>query len=554
MADDDKSKLQIFRERLAGSAGRVAANPVAGAMASNMAFSNYGPLGDMALKLGQSQLPASAHGPKAAPAPVVDIPANLEPRQVTAPFPFAAGGGDTTPAVAPLPAPGIPQRGGGVGGGVNPFAGLRAQLNDARTEVMSGMDQDAELQRDMGDAKATKMAKMADLQQQQAADMVIDARAQQQADYDAQQKHKAFIERNEQLANEIGEQKIDPNRVMRNKDSAEKVTFVLGAVLGGALRGLDGGRNDTLDRLDKEIDRDISVQQDAINNKKASLAARQSLFGQMLQETGDSRVAAMQTRNLMYEAMKQDLMANAERLGIPEVKVNAEIGVRAIQARQDALREQLAATQLQSAQQQAAAAASARASAEKEAWARSMQMAELGLKKDAQAIELAKLNKGDKDEVGKEVASLGKDLADPKLAAGRAPIEALKAQLAQTPEGEGLAGIGSWAEAKRGLASVATFGLAGDKLAFNDQEKINRGNWEKLKLAYQSQITGSGASNEERKMISAAFEGAKTPAEQRAAIATADALFKQQEERRLAGASPEAVAIFKQRLAAQGKK
>lgn len=540
---DERSKLDEFKARIAGSVGRVAANPMIQGMA-NVAIA---PGAGNVLSLAGADRPRPMTSFERTSPTQADMTAPQA--QNPAPYPFNSGGGEAyapTPAAPGIPAPGTARMGAAVG--ANPMSGLRGRLNEAQLATMEGLDQDAELQRDQGDAKAKKMEQFAKLYEQQAADQEIDARMQQQADFDAKQKHVAFLERNEKLANDIGEQKIDPGRLMRSKSTAEKGLFVVSSILGGALRGLDGGRNDALDRMDKEIDQDINAQQSAIDNKKASMSARQSLFGQMLQETGDSRVATMQTRNLMYESFKQKLLSEGERSNIPEVKINAEQGARAIQAKQDANRENLAASALQQAQQAAAAAAGARAAAEKDAWKRSMEVSELALKKDELEIKRAASNKESGKDVDRQVESLAKDLADPKLASGRAPVEALRAQLSQTPADQGIAGVGLSGDIRANM-----LGGLGSRVLLSDQERVNRGNWDKVKLAYQSQITGSGASDAERKMLSQAFEGAKSAAEQRAAIQSAESLFKQQEERRMAGASPDAQAIFRQRLAAQDK-
>lgn len=544
MADDTKSKLDEFRARVTGTARRALENPLiqAGPGAA------FGPLGTLAVKGAQAAL-----GPKTRDttsfertSPTTQDLEVARPAQVPAPFPYNQGPGmDGNVA---LKAPELAKSGGGVGGGVNPLTGLKGVLTDARTETMSGLDQDVEQVRDLGEAKVARIDKVAALQEDAAMNQVNEARLQQQADFDAHQNQVKFLQRNEQLADDIGKQQVDPDRLMKNKTAAQNASLVMGSILGGALRGLDGGPNSTLDRLDREIDRDIAAQESAIKNKKDSLSARQGLFAQMLQETGDSRVAAGQTRNLMLEGFKQKLLADGERAGIPEAKINAEQGARAIQAKQDAIREQTAAANYQAEQQRQAAAAAAAAAAQREAWQRSMQVAEMGLKRDELDIKRMEKQGETAKDINAEVASAAKDLSDEKLAKGRESVEALKGQLTD----DGIAGVGMGAEAKRIGARALTLGLGSDSLvdriAFNDQERVNRGNWEKLKLAYQSQITGSGASDSERKMISAAFEGAKTPAEQKAAVATAESVYKQIEQRRISGMSDGAKAEFARRV------
>jgi hypothetical protein len=538
---------ESFGARLKNSLGRVATNPAAQFAAGPM----LGPALYAANKAGLVHAPRDpvsfartdeGGNPVAQHAQVFASAPQLPEAQAVPALPGAGAG--VSPGRLSLGG------GGGGGGGASPLGGLNSALNEAQVNLYSGMDQDVEQQRDLGDAKAKRIEEVAKLQAAQAAAMEIDAKHQQQADQEAADKHDAFLRRNEELSADLAKQQIDPKRLFREQGTADKVVFMIGSVLGGALQGLrGGGPNEFLANFDKMIDRDINAQQAEVDNKKAALSARQNLFGQMLNETGDRRIAAMQSRNLMYEGMKQQLLSTADRLGIPEVKVNAEMGARAIQAKQDALTVQLREHAVVSFKQAAAAAAAGRAAAEKEAWKRSMEVAEFALKKDAQAIELAKLQKGDGDKTDQQVAELGNKLADPKLASGRSAVEALKGQLSGQPKDEGIPGVGLSGDVRSSLG----WGL-GNRVLLSDQERINRSDWNKARLYYQQQITGAGGSKEQLQEISEAFEGAKTAAEQRAAIARAEGVYNQVESRTLAAYPPEVQAEFKRRLAAQEKK
>lgn len=92
--------------------------------------------------------------------------------------------------------------------------------------------------------------------------------------------------------------------------------------------------------------------------------------------------------------------------------------------------------------------------------------------------------------------------------------------------------------------------LADAAFGLNDNERVSRGDWDKIKLAYQKQITGSGASEAEREMLTRAFEGARTPAEQRNAIAQAKDYFDRREAAIKAGYDPATVRVYEERKAA----
>lgn len=249
-----------------------------------------------------------------------------------------------------------------VGGsyGVGGDGGLRAAFDASKRDELQQMQLGADNERTLGIDQALRSDQMSRLQEENAARMQRDAELQQQADQRAAEQHQAFMQRNEQLANEIGSMKVDPGRLLRSADLATQFTIGLGAALGGvnaAAMGQTG--NSSLDRLDKLVEQDINSQMNAIDNKKASLSARSSLFGQMMQETGDRRLAAMQTRVLMYDAMKTKLKADADRLGIPELRDNAEILANGLDVKKATLQRQMNGDALQTflAGQRAAAQA-----------------------------------------------------------------------------------------------------------------------------------------------------------------------------------------------------
>jgi hypothetical protein len=568
MADDP------FRERFLSSLGVVARNPMAQGMASAFGGAMMPSLGGLAGQAmgaagARPELGGTSHAAPFVPqeggavgAPVVQ---RSEPVQLQATMPQTPDV-KLAPALASTSQVGPQGLGGGGGGGG--LGALRADYLAKQRAGIGQLDQDQDLARQLGVDQAGRTMAVSDLQEQDAARKAEDARRQQEVDADAHERNQKYLARSQELADEIGAQKIDSKRLFRNAAGADKVMWTLGAMLGGARAGLQGGRNEFMDRFERLVDRDVQDQVEAINSKKAQLTSRNSVFQQMVQETGDVRLAAMQTRNLMYEAGKQKLLADAERLGIPELRTRAEQAAHEFEKRQADLWTGLSQQAYQTAQQQAAAAAAARKAAEKEAWERSIKLIELGQKRDELEVKKAEAGKGGRDAINAEVKDLAKDLSKDDLAAGRAAVENAEARLAAAPKDQGLPGVGPGADFRAALApsigeadgwrklqAVTPVGLGLNALAgLNDQERVSRGDWEKIKLSYQSQITGSGASAEERVMLSKAFEGAKSPAEQRSAIAQAKAVFDQVENRRMAGASPEAQEVFKQRLAAQGRK
>ncbi len=280
---------------------------------------------------------------------------------------------------------------GGAGGGAPAGGGPLAAWQKAQQRQLSSMDEEKSLTGDLGGAKTFRMQAMGDLQEANAARMQRDAEDQQKVDTEASAKMQAFMDRNTELADQIGRTKIDPGRLMRNASAGQAFSMGIAAAMGGMLAGLNGGPNQVIDHMDRMIDRDIKAQEADVDNQKSGLASRQSIFGQMLSETGDRRLAGMQTRNLMYEAMKSKLQADSDRLGIPEVKAQSLLAINAIDQKQAAMSEDMKKHAWQLAQQQAAAGVAAQRAAEERAWQRQKDVFEMGYKTDELGLKKAEL-------------------------------------------------------------------------------------------------------------------------------------------------------------------
>lgn len=276
--------------------------------------------------------------------------------------------------------------------------GLRKAWDNASSKQLQGITDAGDLQRQLGVDQAGRTMAEGDLREQNAARMQRDAEDQQRIDAKAAADHQAFLDRQMELADEIGRLKPDPGRLLRNADHQTQFTIGLGAALGGGLAAMNGGgTNTSLDRLDKIIDKDIAAQNSEIANKKDSLTARSSLFGQMLQETGDRRLAAMQTKKLMYDAMDLKFKADADRLGIPELRTNAEIHGQELDRKRNDLTAEMAKQSLANARAAAAAQVQAQRAAEERQWQHQVEITKLKQEQQKIDIEAGKGNPADKE-------------------------------------------------------------------------------------------------------------------------------------------------------------
>lgn len=494
----------------------------------------------------------------------------IEPSQVSL-TPMGSGPEPVLPDTPTLEAQaGQPPRsaGGGGAGGAGGLGSLAGAHRDAQGNLIRSFNTEQDLVERRGELQEERTIGTTELQQIDAARKMRDIEVTKQHNDEAAAKHDAFIARNQQLADEIGSTKIDPQKVIADMGAGQKI----GMMIGGMLSGFAGQGQQAISRLEDIISTGVKAQMANADGQRAKLSARQSIFQQMMAESGDRKVAENQTRALAWEATKQKMLADAERLGIPEMKVNAELARNAIDETKIApLRVQLTGEALQYAQKQAAAGAAAQRAAEERRYQHMKDEREFALKVDSHNLEREKIVAKDKDDVNAETAKLGAALADPKLAGGRAAVEASKRRLGIAEDGttmldangkpvvgsdKGLPGVGALADFREKIAgkpeglmqAMPMAWVANKTIGLSQDERVARGDWDKVALAYQVQVTGSGGSEEQMKQIRSAFAGAKTPQEQRNAIAEADAVFRQIESRHKAGVSPKALATFEGRL------
>lgn len=361
-------------DRIDGSGGRLVANPavrsfflpaasgisVAGGLGERLGSAGMGALGYNAAR------DATSFNRDQPPAPTQLAP--MAPLDLTVP---------ASPTLAQMRGPTSASGGygaGGPGGG----AGLAAAYKQMQTNQLGTINEQKDIVERGGELHAERIGKTADLEELAAARKQRDAEVMAEHQEKVGAQHDAFLQRNQQLADQIGAEKIDPSRVIGDKSVGEKISLLIAGILSGA----NGQGPQFLGRLDSMIDQGVKAQMANADNAKAKLSARQSVFGQMMAETGDRRVAEMQTKNLMYEAVKQKLSSDAERLGIPEVQNNAALAVNTLtETKSNPLQTQMAADALKAFQQQAAANASLQRQNEDRAWNRGKDVFEMGIKK-----------------------------------------------------------------------------------------------------------------------------------------------------------------------------
>ncbi len=257
----------------------------------------------------------------------------------------------------------------------------------------------------------------------------------------------------------------------------------------------------------------------------------------MMQESGDHRVAEAQTRNLIYESVKQDLAARAERLGIPEVSQNAAILQNQIEeTKQNPLRVQIAGEALRAQQAAAAAAAAAQRHAEDVAYQRAKDVAEYGLKVDALNIERAKAGGTTGEKVDAETKAISEQLQRAGVPQARTSAELALKALNESEGGPGEA-----------LFRATTPDLVGKAVA-SSKANAREQAYTHFENAAIHALSGAAVSESEMERYRRELGSASDPAARRRAIANVLRELDSVEGNAKAGASPAARAAFEERL------
>lgn len=161
-----------------------------------------------------------------------------------------------------------------------------------------------------GQAKAVEQAgfsaAMADQQEQFAV-------AKKAREYDREQKVAAAMAPMNALADELASGKVDPSRYLQNQSTGAKLATMLSVVLGAGAAQRINGRNVGLDMMNDAIARDVDAQKASFDMKRGALAAKQSLYGQMLQNFGREDIAADATQLALMKGYEAKIGAVAAK-------------------------------------------------------------------------------------------------------------------------------------------------------------------------------------------------------------------------------------------------
>lgn len=192
---------------------------------------------------------------------------------------------------------------------------IRKEL-DSYDQEKAAVQAGADAEKVKGVVLADKRAEFARMQEEDAAV----GRAEQDqaaAEVDAQ-----MTEIRQQLA-DLKTKKIDPGRFLSSNDT--KAMALVGGILGGLYQGFNRmERNPFMDSLDRMIDRDIAAQEKNLAAEREGIADQLNMLGQQRAMLKDTTAAKLQYRNMAYEAVKEKIAAEADRLGVPAAQARAD--------------------------------------------------------------------------------------------------------------------------------------------------------------------------------------------------------------------------------------
>ena len=161
-------------------------------------------------------------------------------------------------------------------------------------------------------------------------------------------------------ASKLSAEKIDTSHIYGSHKTIGTIGTAIAMAMGSYASAWTG-RNDAMSVMNTAIDRDIDVQKNNIENKKAAFLAKKSLYGQQLELYKDENTASQATRSIMYEQARRRIEQISLNSNSDQVKLNADKALTEVKAKEDESKYLFRAQQAKIYADQQAAIAAARA-------------------------------------------------------------------------------------------------------------------------------------------------------------------------------------------------
>lgn len=154
-----------------------------------------------------------------------------------------------------------------------------------------------------------------------------EAQAQVAAEETALKKYDEQIAETQRQLDDVRSKRIRPMRMMEEGNGLG-VAAIIGGIFGGIYQGLHGLKsNPFLDDLNRMIDRQMAADEKNIDNQRASLGQKMSLLQQQRAVYQDARVAKLAAKNIYYEAVREEITAQAKAHDAPLIEQRARIAL-----------------------------------------------------------------------------------------------------------------------------------------------------------------------------------------------------------------------------------
>ena len=187
------------------------------------------------------------------------------------------------------------------------------------SQQVDELTRQAEVERQKSDA-AANAANVA-----QAQTDLQEAQAQKAAQADMQAKQWNHVLDAQRTMEEAQAKGVDQHRWLANKSTGSKMAMAIGLIASGFNQGTHGGENVMLNQINKEIDRDVDSQKEAIAGKEHSFSNAISMYGVLRQKGLDDSQASDGARLLARKLLDAQLKAANPQTAMGQLQVQKAI-------------------------------------------------------------------------------------------------------------------------------------------------------------------------------------------------------------------------------------
>lgn len=284
-----------------------------------------------ALGLGTPTPLGTGQPPPVAPVAPVQLPAGppVPPPDLPNPAgPSLGVGGLTPPPVAPPTTITPPTTAGPKAPSLSTAKGVQADLQNAYAQQQAGVQAEAAAKGEQARVGGQgELAAAEALQQRQQADQALTAEVAAKRDATRQQI-------DQELA-DVNKTQIDPNRLVSNMSTVQKIIGAIAIGLGGYASVKGGGSNVALDLIQGQINKDIQAQMVNLQNKREGVTQRATMLQQDIANDRNADEARAKATAALYDVAIRQVNAQVKMLGTQTAAAEGQKLAGELQAKRD---------------------------------------------------------------------------------------------------------------------------------------------------------------------------------------------------------------------------